>query len=70
MHVYPILRLSFGYCFTPTDTIGITLKGDWSNYTDTSEPVVGYGAQNMVIDQSGFRTSDLLITGPISNQLR
>jgi hypothetical protein len=30
------------------------IRGDWSHYTDTSEPVVGNGAQNMVTVQSGF----------------
>jgi hypothetical protein len=38
-------------------------RGDWSHYTDTSEPVDGYGAQNMVTVQSGLRTSDPSITG-------
>jgi hypothetical protein len=38
--------------------------GGWSHYTDTCEPVDGDGAQNMVTVQSGFRTRDLLITGP------
>jgi hypothetical protein len=37
------------------------IRGGWSQYTDTSERVVGYGAQNMVLVQSGFRTSDLKI---------
>jgi hypothetical protein len=31
---------------------------------DTSEPVDGYGVQNMVTVQFGFRTRDLSITGP------
>jgi hypothetical protein len=39
------------------------IRGGWSHYTDTSEPVDGYGAQNMVTVQSGFRTSDFSITG-------
>jgi hypothetical protein len=39
-------------------------RGGWSHYTDTSEPVDGYGAQNMVTVQSGFRTNDLSITVP------
>jgi hypothetical protein len=39
-------------------------RGGWSHYTDTSEPVNGNGAQNMVTVQPGFRTSDLSITGP------
>jgi hypothetical protein len=38
-------------------------QSGWSYYTDTSEPVDGIGAQNMVTVQSGFRTSDLSITG-------
>jgi hypothetical protein len=40
------------------------IKGGWSHYTDTSEPVDVNGAQNMVTVQSAFRTSDLSITGP------
>jgi hypothetical protein len=40
------------------------IRGGWSHYTDTSEPVDGYWAQNMVTVQSGFQTSDLSITGP------
>jgi hypothetical protein len=40
------------------------ISGGWSRYTDTSEPVDGNGAQNMVIVQSGFRTKELSITGP------
>jgi hypothetical protein len=40
------------------------IRGGWSHYTDNSEPVDGNGAQNMVTVQSGFRTSDLLITDP------
>jgi hypothetical protein len=40
------------------------IRGDWSHYTDTSEPVDGNGAQNMVTVQSWFR--DLLITSPRS----
>jgi hypothetical protein len=39
------------------------IRGGWS-HTDTSEPVDGNEAQNMVTVQSGFRTRDLLITGP------
>jgi hypothetical protein len=35
------------------------IKGSWSHYTDTSEPVDGNGAQNMVTVQSGFQTRDL-----------
>jgi hypothetical protein len=38
------------------------IRGGWSLNTDTSEPVDGNGAQNMV--QPGFWTSDLSITGP------
>jgi hypothetical protein len=30
------------------------IRGGWSHYTDTSEPVDGNGAQNTVIVQSGF----------------
>jgi hypothetical protein len=30
------------------------IRGGWSHYTDTSEPVDGNGAQNMVTVQSGF----------------
>jgi hypothetical protein len=30
------------------------IRGAWSHYTNTSEPVEGNGAQNMVIVQSGF----------------
>jgi hypothetical protein len=40
------------------------IRGGWSHYTDTSEPVNGYGAQNMVTVQSRSRTSNLSITGP------
>jgi hypothetical protein len=40
------------------------IRGGWSHYTDTSEPVDGFGAQNMVTVHSGSRTSDLSITGP------
>jgi hypothetical protein len=40
------------------------ILGGWSHYTDTSEPAVAYGAQNMVTVQSGIRTSDLSITNP------
>jgi hypothetical protein len=40
------------------------IRGCWSHYTDTSEPVYGYGTQHIVIVQSGFQTSDLSITGP------
>jgi hypothetical protein len=63
----------FGYCFTHTDT-ELHIRGDWSQYTDTSKSVDGNGAQNMVTVQSGFRlTSDgrgLSITGPErANQL-
>jgi hypothetical protein len=38
------------------------IRGGWS-HTDASEPVDGYGAQNMVTVKSEFRTSDLSITG-------
>jgi hypothetical protein len=50
---------------TPKD-----IRGGWSHYTDTSEPVDGNGAQNMVTVQSGFLTKGLLITGPTRLQLR
>jgi hypothetical protein len=30
------------------------VRGGWSHYTDTSEPVDGNGAQNMVSVHSGF----------------
>jgi hypothetical protein len=30
------------------------VRGSWSHYTDTSEPVDGNGAQNMVTVKSGF----------------
>jgi hypothetical protein len=39
-------------------------RGSWSYYTDTSEPVDGNGAQNMVTVQSGFQTRDISISGP------
>jgi hypothetical protein len=46
-------------CFTPTHTPKhSSIRGDWSHYADTSEPVDGKGAENMVTVQSGFRTSD------------
>jgi hypothetical protein len=35
------------------------IKGGWSHYTDTSEPVNGNGAKNMVMVLSGFRTINL-----------
>jgi hypothetical protein len=40
------------------------IRGGWSHYTDTREPVDGNGAQNTVTIQSGFRTKDISITGP------
>jgi hypothetical protein len=40
------------------------IRGGWLYYTDTGEPVDGYGAQNMVTVQSGSRTSELSISGP------
>jgi hypothetical protein len=40
------------------------IRAGWSHYTDTSEPVDGNGARNMVIIQSEFQTRDLSITGP------
>jgi hypothetical protein len=30
------------------------IRGGWSHYTDTSEPVDGNGAQNVVTVHSGF----------------
>jgi hypothetical protein len=36
------------------------IRGGWSHYTDTSEPVAGYGARIMVIVQYEFRTSHLI----------
>jgi hypothetical protein len=45
------------------------IKGGWSQYNDTSEPVDGNEAQNMVTVQSGFRTRDLSITGTVHNLL-
>jgi hypothetical protein len=39
------------------------IRGGWSHYT--SEPVDGYGVQNMVTVQSGFQTRDLSIAGPM-----
>jgi hypothetical protein len=41
------------------------IRGGWSHYTDTSEPVDSYGTPHIVIVQSRFRTSDLSITGPM-----
>jgi hypothetical protein len=40
------------------------VRGGWSHYTDTSEPVDGNGAQTMVTVQSGFLARGLSITGP------
>jgi hypothetical protein len=59
-----VFELEFVYCrFTPTDTKAY--KGGLLHYTDTSEPVDGNGAQNMVTVQTGFRIRDLSITGPM-----
>jgi hypothetical protein len=45
-------------------------RGGRSHYPDTSEPVVGYGTNNTVTDQSGTKTSNLsLITGPPHSKL-
>jgi hypothetical protein len=55
-----------------TDTSGwshYTDTSGWSHYTDTSEAVEGNRAQNIVTVQSGFRTSDLSITGSRAYQL-
>jgi hypothetical protein len=40
------------------------IRGDWSHYTDTNEPVVGYETNNMVTVQSRILSSDLLIASP------
>jgi hypothetical protein len=48
--------VGFGYCFTPQTPKHI--RGGWSHYTDTSEPVDGNGAQNMVAVQSNQRPFD------------
>jgi hypothetical protein len=40
------------------------VRGGWLHCTDTSEPVDGNGAENMVTVQFEFPTSDLSITGP------
>jgi hypothetical protein len=46
------------------------IRGGWSHYTDTSEPVDGNVAQNMVTVQSGFEPATFSITGPRAfNQL-
>jgi hypothetical protein len=34
------------------------IRGRWPLYTDTNTPVVGYGANTMVTDQSGIRTTE------------
>jgi hypothetical protein len=42
----------------------IIITGGWSHYlyTDISEPFVGYGVNNMVHENPGIRTSNLLVT--------
>jgi hypothetical protein len=39
----------------------IVIKGGRSHYTNTSEPVVRYGATDVVTDQFGIRNSDLSV---------
>jgi hypothetical protein len=51
------------FCFTAQTPEHI--RGDWSHCADTSEPVVGYGANTIVTVQCGFRTSNLKITSPM-----
>jgi hypothetical protein len=49
-----------------------TLKhiwGGWSDYADTSKPVVGYGAQNMVTVHSGFKPATFQSLAQNANQL-
>jgi hypothetical protein len=46
------------------------IRGGWSHYTDTSEPVDGNGALNMVTVQSGFRTRDFRSLAQRAYQLR
>jgi hypothetical protein len=36
------------------------IRGGWSHFSDTSEPVDGNGVQNMVIVQSGFDPATFL----------
>jgi hypothetical protein len=38
------------------------LRAAGHNFTDTSDPVVGFGANNMVIVPFGIETNNLLIT--------
>jgi hypothetical protein len=46
------------------------IRGDWSHYTDTSEPVDGNGAQNTVTVQSEFEPAIFFsITGPWAYKL-
>jgi hypothetical protein len=49
--------LRFGYFFTPTDTMH--MRGGWS-HMDTSKPVVGYGANDMVTNQLEFEPATFL----------
>jgi archaellum biogenesis protein FlaJ (TadC family) len=47
--LYAHVHRNFALCpLTPSH-----IWGGWSHYTDTSEPVVGYGAHNMVTVRSG-----------------
>jgi hypothetical protein len=76
--VTPLRRLSMRLTVKHTETtsslVGLVIaldpqtpkhiRGGWSHYTNTSEPVDSNGAQNKVTVQSGFRTGDLSITGP------
>jgi hypothetical protein len=45
------------------------IRGGWSHYTNTSEPLDGNGAQNYGHCPVRVRTSDFLITGPRAYQL-
>jgi hypothetical protein len=49
------------------------VRGGWSHYTDTSEPVDGNGAQNMVAVQSGFEPATFertALTGPTGGRYK
>jgi hypothetical protein len=46
------------------------IRGRWSHYTDTSEPVDGNGAQNMVTVQCGFEPATFLSLAQRAYQLR
>jgi hypothetical protein len=60
-----VVRFGLVIALRPHTPKYMYIRGGWSHYTDTREPVDGNGAQNMVINQSGFRTRDLSITGLI-----